>query len=99
GDGKIRTVTSKTQHGKCCDQYSVSTLLEIRSNVKIFFKGPGGINSHCIRNLSPDEVIFKKYTSSGRCEETKETGFHLIEFVMLETPLRVSRVRDGHVQH
>ncbi|GFY21622.1 integrase catalytic domain-containing protein [Trichonephila clavipes] len=25
-DGKIRTVRLKTQHGKCCDQYSVSTL-------------------------------------------------------------------------
>ncbi|GFT36256.1 DUF5641 domain-containing protein [Trichonephila clavipes] len=65
-DGKIRTVRLKTQHGKILRPIQRIYPLEIRSNENLQ-RGLEESIPTVSETLSPDEVIFKKYTSSGRC--------------------------------
>ncbi|GFU77686.1 DUF5641 domain-containing protein [Trichonephila clavipes] len=65
-DGKIRTVRLKTQHGKMLRPIQRIYPLEIRSNENLQ-RGMEESIPTVSETLSPDEVIFKKYTSSGRC--------------------------------
>ncbi|GFV47578.1 integrase catalytic domain-containing protein [Trichonephila clavipes] len=65
-DGKIRTVRLKTQHGKMLRPIQRIYPLEIRSNENLQ-RGLEESIPTVSETLSPDEVIFKKYTSSGRC--------------------------------
>ncbi|GFT37322.1 integrase catalytic domain-containing protein [Trichonephila clavipes] len=81
-DGKIRTVRLKTQHGKMLRPIQSIYPLEIRSN-KNLQRGMEESITTVSETLSPDEVIFKKYTSSGRCvKKPKRDWIYLIEFVM-----------------
>ncbi|GFV61296.1 integrase catalytic domain-containing protein [Trichonephila clavipes] len=65
-DGKIRTVRLKTQHGKILRPIQRIYPLEIHSNENLQ-RGLEESIPTVSETLSPDEVIFKKYTSSGRC--------------------------------
>ncbi|GFT43815.1 integrase catalytic domain-containing protein [Trichonephila clavipes] len=65
-DGKIRTVRLKTQHGKMLRPIQRIYPLEIRSNENLQ-RGMEESIPTVSETRSPDEVIFKKYTSSGRC--------------------------------
>ncbi|GFX04795.1 integrase catalytic domain-containing protein [Trichonephila clavipes] len=65
-DGKIRTVRLKTQHGKMLRPIQRIYPLEIRSNENLQ-RGLEESIPTVSETLSPDEVIFKKHTSSGRC--------------------------------
>ncbi|GFY14740.1 integrase catalytic domain-containing protein [Trichonephila clavipes] len=65
-DGKIRMVRLKTQHGKMLRPIQRIYPLEIRSNENLQ-RGMEESIPTVSETLSPDEVIFKKYTSSGRC--------------------------------
>ncbi|GFS50986.1 integrase catalytic domain-containing protein [Trichonephila clavipes] len=81
-DGKIRTVRLKTQHGKMLRPIQRIYPLEIRSNENLQ-RGLEESIPTVSETLSPDEVIFKKYTSSGRCvKKPKRDWIYLIEFVM-----------------
>ncbi|GBM44295.1 hypothetical protein AVEN_23347-1 [Araneus ventricosus] len=71
-DGKIRTVKLKTQHGTVLRRIQRIYPLEIYSNQSVV-KEPGGekSNSHDVSDiknklLPADDVIMRKYTSSGR---------------------------------
>ncbi|GBM58672.1 hypothetical protein AVEN_251935-1 [Araneus ventricosus] len=75
-DGRIRTVKLKTQHGTVLRPIQRIYPLEIYSNQSVD-KGPGGeeSNSHDVSDnknelLSADDVIMRKYTSSGRYVRT-----------------------------
>ncbi|GFU22779.1 integrase catalytic domain-containing protein [Trichonephila clavipes] len=65
-DGKIRTVRLKTQDGKMLRPIQRMYPLEIRSNENLQ-RGMEESIPTVSETLSPDEVIFKKYTSSRRC--------------------------------
>ncbi|KAF8778869.1 hypothetical protein HNY73_015554 [Argiope bruennichi] len=72
-DGKIRTVKLKTQHGKVLRPIQRIYPLKIYSNLSIH-KEPTGeeSNSHDVchnenKSAPADDVIMRKYTSSGRC--------------------------------
>ncbi|GFV05455.1 integrase catalytic domain-containing protein [Trichonephila clavipes] len=81
-DGKIRTVRLKTQHGKMLRPIQRIYPLEIRSNENLQ-RGMEESIPTVSETLSPDEVIFKKYTSYGRCvKKPKRDWIYLIEFVM-----------------
>ncbi|GFT93756.1 integrase catalytic domain-containing protein [Trichonephila clavipes] len=83
-DGKIRTNRLKTQHGKILRPIQRIYPLEIRLNENLQ-RGLEESIPTVSETLSPDEVIFKKYTSSGRCvkkPKRERDWIYLLEFVM-----------------